>query len=417
MSAETKLHLFDAFGIELEYMIVDRAALNVQPISHVILRDETGTPVSEIEHGPLAISNELTHHVIEVKTNGPRSSLIGLAQDFQTEVQSVNEALQAENARLLPTAMHPWMQPDQEMKLWPFDYSPVYNAFHRVFDCRGHGWANLQSMHINLPFHGDEEFSRLHAAIRILLPVLPGLAASSPFIEGVSQGNLDQRLYAYANNSRKIPSVSGRVIPEPYFTHDDYVAGIFEPMYSEIAPHDPDGVLQDEFLNARGAIARFDRNAIEIRVIDVQECPAADLAIASLTIAVLKKLTQETWTPLESQQSWNVEPLREIFDAVTRDAENTVLDDTAYLQLFGLNTPSATVQELWLHLFEICEPQIEKDCPEVIPHIKMILQQGSLASRIVNSIGRTPSSEQLRNTYQQLADCLQLGVMFSGAVQ
>ena len=33
-------------------------------------------------------------------------------------------------------------------------------------------------------------------------------------------------------------------------------------------------------MNSRGAIARFDRNAIEIRVIDVQECPKADLAIA-----------------------------------------------------------------------------------------------------------------------------------------
>jgi hypothetical protein len=32
-------------------------------------------------------------------------------------------------------------------------------------------------------------------------------------------------------------------------------------------------VLRHEWVNARGAIARFDRSAIEIRVLDVAECP------------------------------------------------------------------------------------------------------------------------------------------------
>ena len=36
---------------------------------------------------------------------------------------------------------------------------------------------------LNLPFSSDEEFGRLHAAIRLLLPLLPALAASSPLVE------------------------------------------------------------------------------------------------------------------------------------------------------------------------------------------------------------------------------------------
>jgi hypothetical protein len=31
--------------------------------------------------------------------------------------------------------------------------------------------------------------------------------------------------------------------------------------------------MDHHFANSRGAIARFDRGAIEIRVIDIQECP------------------------------------------------------------------------------------------------------------------------------------------------
>ena len=63
----------------------------------------------------------------------------------------------------------------------------MYEAYDRIFDCRGHGWANLQAVHLNLPFSGDEEFGRLHAAIRLVLPIMPadrimasGLATSLP---------------------------------------------------------------------------------------------------------------------------------------------------------------------------------------------------------------------------------------------
>ena len=49
-------------------------------------------------------------------------------------------------------------------------------------------------------------------------------------------------------------------------------------------------MLRHEWLNARGAIARFDRNAIEIRLADTQECPRADVAVAHAICAVVKML-------------------------------------------------------------------------------------------------------------------------------
>ena len=59
--------------------------------------------------------------------------------------------------------------------------------------------------------------------------------------------------------------MAGRVIPEPVFDKKSYEEQIFQRIYADIAPHDPQGILQHEWLNSRGAIARFDRNAIEIR--------------------------------------------------------------------------------------------------------------------------------------------------------
>ena len=101
-------------------------------------------------------------------------------EDFATAVQRANEQLATRDARLLPTGMHPWMDPSAETSLWPGEGAAIYATFDRLFDCRRHGWANLQSMHVNLPFDGDDEFARLHAAVRVLLPLIPALAASSP---------------------------------------------------------------------------------------------------------------------------------------------------------------------------------------------------------------------------------------------
>ncbi len=285
MSRRPAFHLFQRFGVELEYMVVHAESLAVLPVTDRVLWAVAGQYLSEIELGTISWSNELALHVIELKTTEPAASLDGLAAEFQEHVGRINRILEPLGGRLMPTAMHPWMDPHREMRLWPHESSPIYEAFHRVFDCRGHGWANLQSVHLNLPFADDDEFARLHAAIRLLLPIMPALAASSPVMDGQTTGRLDNRLEVYRHNARRVPRVSGAVIPEPVFSQQAYQDQILQPLYRDIAPLDPDGTLQFEWLNARGAIARFDRNTIEIRVLDVQECPRADLAVCALLTA------------------------------------------------------------------------------------------------------------------------------------
>jgi Zn finger protein HypA/HybF involved in hydrogenase expression len=122
-----------------------------------------------------------------------------------------------------------------------------------------------------------------------VLPIVPALAASSPFLDGVFTGHLDARLETYRHNQARIPSLTGMVIPERLFTETEY-RGLFDRIAADIAPHDPDGVLDPLFLNSRGAIARFDRNAIEIRTIDIQECPAADLGVIAAVVALVRRL-------------------------------------------------------------------------------------------------------------------------------
>ncbi|TWT58272.1 Carboxylate-amine ligase YbdK [Thalassoglobus neptunius] len=414
MTISPPLHLFEAFGVELEYMIVDAETLDVLPISDRLLHSEDDLPVSEVEHGDMAWSNELTHHVIEIKTNGPHPTLAPLATRFRNQIRQINSQLLSHNALLLPTAMHPWMNPERELHLWPYDYSPVYTAFHRVFNCNGHGWANLQSMHLNFPFADDEEFGKLHAAIRLILPLLPAIAASSPWCDGQKTGYLDSRLNSYVPNSRKVPSVTGDVIPEQAYTQEEYHRKILEPMYREIEPFDPDGLLQHEFLNARGVIARFDRNAIEIRLIDVQESPLSDIAIASLVTATLQRLVNESCTSISQQKEMEVASLRTILDQTIQDGERSVITDRNYLRQFGISEPQVTAQEVWCKLFEDSRKQISASHPDAIPSIELILKEGPLARRMLNALSEAPSIEELRTLFRSLAECLAEGRAFHG---
>lgn len=404
MTADPLLGLFAGYGIEIEYMIVDRETLNIFPVADQLIHAVAGDYVAEIEQGRLAWSNELALHVIELKTNGPASHLARLPARFHDDVRRINSLLAAFGGILMPTAMHPWMNPHTETRLWLHEYNPIYEAYNRIFDCRGHGWSNLQSTHINLPFADDGEFERLHAAVRLILPILPALAASSPFADGRFTGYMDMRMEAYRNNANRIPSIAGHVIPRTVSSRQEYADGILHPMYAAIAPLDPEGTLQHEWLNSRGAIARFERYAIEIRVLDTQECPRADLAIAAATVAVLKMLVEERASTLTRQKRLPTEQLAAIFLDAIRNGGETQIADRDYLAALGLNDSAPLrAATLWSRLIEAAPP----DNPDVFsPPLEVILEHGCLAERIVHAMGCDISHERLASIYRKLCHCL-----------
>ncbi len=399
--------LFEAFGVELEYMIVHENSLDVAPIADQLLRDADGNPSEEIERGDIAWSNELALHILEMKTNGPVATLDGLAARFQEQVAAANAGLHTVGARLLPTAMHPWMRPELEMRLWPHGYNEVYEAFHVIFNCHGHGWGNLQSTHLNLPFADDEQFGRLHAAIRLLLPILPALAASSPVVEGQRAPNLDHRLETYRHNADRVPSVAGWVIPEAVFTQADYERQILQKIYADLAPYDPAGILRYEWANSRGAIARFDRRTIEIRVLDVQEHPAADIAICQLIARVAQALCEGRWSSTTSQQAASTQSLHQLLLQTIHSADQTPIADHGYLAHFGWNKGTCTAGQLWRHLAERFPPT-EKPLAGAL---QVILEQGPLARRIVTALGDDVEG-RLREVYHTLSTCLATGRPF-----
>lgn len=387
---------FSGFGVEIEYMIVDRETLAVSPTADRLLDAVGGAADMDVVRGDVAWSNELALHVIEMKTNGPTADLLGAAAALTREVRAMNEILAEWGAQLLPSGMHPFMEPHRQTKLWPHQNSEIYAAFDYIFDCRGHGWSNLQSTHINFPFQTDEQFGRLHAACRAVLPLLPALAASSPYWEGRRAPAFDQRLFVYERNCARVPSVTGKVVPEPITTRAEYEA-LLQGIYHDLSPLDPEGVLSEEWVNARGAIARFDRGAIEIRVLDCQECPAQDFHIVRFITQLVQELYEGRLGDLGHCLRLDTGALSQTLFNCARFGMTTRLPED-YLGALGAFGPSAG--DALESLTHVLDDGATKDA------IREITASGNLAERLVRRLGESPTQKSLLTEYARLAGCL-----------
>ncbi len=402
--------LFAVYGVEIEYMIADRRTLDIRPWADRLLRDASGI-VDEVPRGAVTWCNELAAHLIEIKCEPPVADLAMLLPKFVAEIGEINRRLAADGAQLIPSSMHPWMDPKREIKLWPGGFGEVYAAYDRIFSCRGHGWVNLQSVQLNLPFDGDREFGRLHAALRLMLPLLNALAASSPYAGGRATGYRSYRMEVYRHNADRVPEVAGDVVPEPVFSIAAYQRRILEPMYRAIAPLDPAGVLAEEWLNSRGALPRFSRQSIEVRTLDSQECVTADFAVLAAVTALARALVEERWCGLAAQEVVDQALLVELFKRLLIGAETTPLAAEPWRRLLGLPQAPVTAGHLWAMVLD------RLDAEGLLPTfaqapLDRILSTGTLATRLLAAAGDNPGREKLRRVYAALADCLAADRMF-----
>lgn len=399
--------LFEVLGIEIEYMLVDKNTLDVKPISDVLLESLAGHQANHCELGDIELSNELVMHVIEFKNNGPRSPKEPIANHFQQALIQLQPLLNQHQIQLLPTGAHPWMNPLAETIRWPHGNQSIYQQYDTIFNCEGHGWANLQSMHINLPFANDEEFAALHSVVRILLPLLPALAASTPIIERQLTGYQDTRLVYYEKNQQKIPSISGDIIPEVISSPAHYQEQVLAPMYRDIRPYDPQGLLQYEWLNSRGAIPKFDCNALEIRLVDTQECVDADIAIARAVHAILNN-----WHNTSEHHQHRPCPtkmLKGVYDHAVKTGLSTPIEHAELFTQWQLPKRNMTIRNVWATLIERVSHMLDQPSQRALEHI---LHHGNLSERIVQACQKDFGKTNLRQVYQKLADCLLKNQLF-----
>lgn len=407
----TTYSLFECYGIELEYMIVDAKTLNIKPISDKIIQAASGAISTDFENGSISWANELVKHVLEVRTEEPATTLDNLASSFEENIATINKLAAPFGACLMPTSMHPMMDPSKQTVIWEHAYGDIFATFNRLFNCHQHGWANIQSCQLNLPFSTDDEFGRLHAAIRLILPILPALASSSPIVQLKFGKAINNRLLYYQSDFGKLPNMAGRCIPEQVFSLSEYKEKILKPLFAQLDTLPNTKILQHEWVNARGAILRKSRNAIEIRIMDMQECPAADIAICRAITDVLRNLVSEFFVSYKEQQKWTIDSLKKILDDVIQNGEETKINNKAYLSLFDFPEQKGTAKELWHHLIENMEIKKTTQSKHDYDIVRTILKKGVLSRRIKNSI-KELNPANITDVYRQLAEGLAQGKMF-----
>jgi carboxylate-amine ligase len=234
-------------------------------------------------------------------------------------------------------------------------------------------------------------------------------------LDGKSSGFLDTRLTYYKSNQSRIPSITGLVIPESIDSETDYQRQIFEKIQKDIAPFDLENILDPVWVNSRGAITRFDRGSIEIRIMDVQECPSADLAIVTLVIETLKALVKEQFISHKEQLKWETTPLAELLDKTILAGPHAVLENAEYLKVFGIKKESASAKEIWQIIINRHINAGNENLKRYMPELNIIQEEGTLSDRILKSLDSDFSKENLTKVYKQLAFCLSGNKMFSPA--
>jgi glutathione synthase/RimK-type ligase-like ATP-grasp enzyme/gamma-glutamyl:cysteine ligase YbdK (ATP-grasp superfamily) len=399
---------FEVAGLEMEYPTVDRD-LNVVSLVEPAFRILAGRGTSDVDLGAVGFSNEIADHVFEVKTLQPVKSLRDAEEAMAEGIGRFSAVLRDEfDARLMPTGMHPWFDP-KKGRLWTRSGLRVYTTYARLFDLRTHGWMNVHATHLNLPFGSERETVAMHTAAALLIPYLPALAASSPMFDGELQPSVDGRLAFILEHQARIPESCGDIVPEYVESFGDYRRRIFAPMYAALDRLPDTGAIRHEFFNTRGAILRFARQAMEIRVLDTQECVKMDVAVGVFVRSALKHLTQRVLDGKIAIPPHEV--LVEDFRSSIRDGSAaSVLAPHVVGASAGGQVP---VREVLHALLAGARKSVRRDEASYLDLVARMIDTGTLSERIRAALHPFADAEDeefteaARRIYIELMDCLE----------
>jgi len=384
----------DVLGPEHEFSVVNDE-MRALPIVDKIIKDFHGRVVNFVKQPSFTFGKELQMHVLEIKPNNPFKTPEEFEEKMQEAVLILQSFLQRRyRAHLLGTGMHPLLRLDQT-KIWPHRDKQIYKEYSKIFNFRRHGWLNIQSFHLNLPYSDQESGILLHNLLANVCAYMPAIAASSPFYEGKPGEKVDNRLCFYMHNQKEIPSITGDVIPEYVSSFSQYRKEIIEKYSKDLAAAGAGKlILNKEWVNSRGVIFRFDREAIEIRVMDEQECIKSDVALSCFIRALLRGLMDQD--PEFLPHTVLVQDL----NAIMRRGLSACVH----------NPHGNTARQVCEYYYKIALRNAKKDEKEYLPIIQKRIECGNLSEiireRVLKKRHRTNLKEAIIDIYGDLTESL-----------
>jgi gamma-glutamyl:cysteine ligase YbdK (ATP-grasp superfamily) len=383
----------EVFGPEHEFALVNRD-LQVLPISDKIIKSHCGKIVNFIEMPRFTFGKELQLHVMEIKANLPFSGPIEFEDTMQHAVSTLARIVEKQGAVLLGTGMHPLLIP-QNAEIWSHYHKKIYQAYGKIFNLNQHGWLNIQSFHLNLPYQKEIDAVKIHNQFANLSCYLPAITASSPIYEGKIGPSMDNRLEFYKANQQEVPSITGDVIPEYVSSIKQYKRDVIERYSKDLASAGADKILHSrEWVNSRGIIIRFDRCAIEVRVIDEQECIKMDVAYACFVRAALRGLISQD-SKLAPHQ------------VLVEDFNDIILNGRSAATS---NSIGKNAKNVCQHYLKLAQEYADSEEKKYLPLVKRRIEEGSLSELIRKRVERRAEKTNLREAildiYSTLIKCL-----------
>jgi gamma-glutamyl:cysteine ligase YbdK (ATP-grasp superfamily) len=366
--------------------------LKALPIVDRILKDFHGRIVNFVEQPHFTFGKELQLHVMEIKPNEPFRSPENFEETMQEAVSTLLDFLERKyKAHLLGTGMHPLLKL-QETGIWPHRHRQIYEAYSKVFNLKRHGWLNIQSFQLNLPYSNEENGILLHNVLASVCAYLPAIAAASPIFEGGFGRDVDNRLIFYLQNQKEVPSVTGDIVPEYVSSFGEYRKEIIGKYSSDMAEKGAENlILHKDWVNSRGAIFRFDRRAVEIRVMDEQECVRSDVALSCFIRAVVRGLLERETELLPH-------------GLLMKDFKSIVADG---LDARTLHPSGQTARQVCQHLLRIAQENASEEEQKYLSIVQKRIECGNLSEIIRERVGkkaqRTDFEEAVVNVYSELA--------------
>jgi glutamate---cysteine ligase / carboxylate-amine ligase len=176
-----------------------------------------------------------------------------------------------------------------------------------------------------------------------------------------------------------VPESCGELVPEYVVSFADYRKRLLAPMYAALDRLPDTAAIRHEFFNARAAILRFGRRAMEVRVLDTQECVEMDVAIAVFVRAALRGLTRRV-----AEGTVTLPP----HAALVADFRACIADGSRarvrapHLPVERGADGTASARDVLRLLLDGARRTVRRDEAVLLARVDDVVEQGSLSERI-----------------------------------
>lgn len=204
------LPAFTAASLSIDVAILDLETGLPAPGADRVLVDACGGPLPAVQMGNLEWRRRMMRHELSVGLLKPTEDIGNIGGMLAASLRLLDDTLAPHGLRLLTAGMHPWATSPASTR----DDDRAAALLRDLVDLGTPGWTDNRAARLVFPFLDDEDFRPLQAAVRLLAPLVPALAAASPWSAVDGPPTRSARIAEARRRAIEVPVWTGGWLPE-----------------------------------------------------------------------------------------------------------------------------------------------------------------------------------------------------------